>query len=247
MHGGRGWSCESFICNSLTLSLFCGVLCSVWSRKKWFHQFNVAMKRFSKLWKEGVNSSSVPWFPEWLKRLDVVLQELGDLALEQPPSSLEWLRDRMEESIESGTLSQKATGEHLSNKIIAVFFMCFLVASDPGSSCNIFSSFAPFLTGHLRRCLNILLRIDDVMAREEALTLHKNQDIMYELTHVVVHGGCSEVGHYWIYVFDHSNDLWMRFNDTLVSSEVLFPFFFLWPPIKPQCLLSFTARKERCW
>ena len=39
----------------------------------------------------------------------------------------------------------------------------------------------------------------------------------YKLHAVLVHEGQAASGHYWAYVFSHSRDKWLKFNDITVS------------------------------
>lgn len=43
--------------------------------------------------------------------------------------------------------------------------------------------------------------------------------VPYRLHAVLVHEGQASAGHYWAYIYDHSNQCWMKYNDVIVSES----------------------------
>uniref|UniRef100_A0A8C7TE12 Ubiquitin carboxyl-terminal hydrolase n=1 Tax=Oncorhynchus mykiss TaxID=8022 RepID=A0A8C7TE12_ONCMY len=43
--------------------------------------------------------------------------------------------------------------------------------------------------------------------------------VPYRLHAVLVHEGQALAGHYWAYIYDHSNQCWMKYNDVIVSES----------------------------
>uniref|UniRef100_A0A4W5QKH6 Ubiquitin specific peptidase 28 n=1 Tax=Hucho hucho TaxID=62062 RepID=A0A4W5QKH6_9TELE len=43
--------------------------------------------------------------------------------------------------------------------------------------------------------------------------------VPYRLHAVLVHEGQALAGHYWAYIYDHSNQCWMKYNDVIVSKS----------------------------
>ena len=43
--------------------------------------------------------------------------------------------------------------------------------------------------------------------------------VPYRLHAVLVHEGQALAGHYWAYIYDHSNQCWMKYNDIIVSES----------------------------
>jgi ubiquitin C-terminal hydrolase len=43
------------------------------------------------------------------------------------------------------------------------------------------------------------------------------QQLAYRLHAVFIHQGQANYGHYWIYIYDHKNTQWWKYNDSLVT------------------------------
>lgn len=41
----------------------------------------------------------------------------------------------------------------------------------------------------------------------------------YRLHAVLVHEGQASAGHYWAYIYDHSNQRWMKYNDITITES----------------------------
>ncbi|KAG1465197.1 hypothetical protein G6F56_004936 [Rhizopus delemar] len=52
-----------------------------------------------------------------------------------------------------------------------------------------------------------------------------HNQLAYKLHAVFIHQGQANYGHYWVYILDHKEDQWWKYNDSLVTkvkeSEIL--------------------------